>query len=187
MNYIWSAMILISIICAAVNGQMGEMLTAVTSGCAAAITTVLSFAGIMCFWCGIMRIIEESGAIKFLQRLLNPIIKLLFGNITDTARQQISMNIAANMLGMGNAATPAGIKAMRELDKVNKNPGKPSYEMCMLMVLNTTSVQLIPATVMSLRAAAGGAGDSVIIPIWITSVISVIAAVTAVKLLIRRS
>lgn len=186
MNYIWSAIIIVSVICAIINGRVDYLIPAITDGSAEALKTVLSFAPIMCFWCGIMRIVEESGAINAVKKVINPVISYLFPNASDTAKSHILMNLCSNILGLGNAATPQGLMAMSELDKTNKNPKIPSYEMCMLIVLNTTSFQLIPTTIMSLRSASGGNPTSVIVPIWITSLVSVVCAVSAVKLLYGR-
>lgn len=186
MNYIWCAMIIFSLIVAAVNGKMDETVTAAFAGAQSSIEVALSFAGVMCFWTGILKIAEKSGVSDKVQKLLSPIIKTLFPKADDDAKKYISMNMTANILGMGNAATPMGIKAMTALDKRNKNPLYPSDEMCMLVVLNTTSFQLIPTTILALRTAAGSENPmSVILPIWITSAVSIIVAVTAVKVMCR--
>lgn len=186
MNYIWCGMILFSLIVAAANGRLDATITAAFEGAQSSIEVMLSFAGIMCFWTGMLKIAEKSGISEKIQKLLNPVIKRLFPRADDEAKQYISMNMTANILGMGNAATPMGIKAMTALDKRNKNPFYPSDEMCMLVVLNTTSFQLIPTTIIALRTAAGSQNPiSVIVPIWITSIISIIVAVTAVKVMCR--
>lgn len=186
MNYIWCGMIIFSLIVGAVNGRLDETVAAAFDGAQSSIEVILSFAGIMCFWTGILKIAEKSGVSEKIQKLLNPIIKRLFPNADGEAKRYIGMNITANLLGMGNAATPMGIKAMTALDKANKNPLYPSDDMCMLVVLNTTSFQIIPTTIISLRAAAGSTNPaSVILPIWITSAVSIIAAVTAVKVMCR--
>ena len=177
---------LISVVCAAYNGKLDQIPISIANGSQNAITTVLSFAGIMCFWCGIMRIIEKSGFITVIKKLTSPVINLIFDNATDEAREQIAMNMSANLLGMGNAATPAGIRAMHELDKVIPNPVTPSRDMCMLTVINTTAPTIIPVSVMAYRAAAGGNPASVILPIWISAFTAVVVAVVSVKLFIRR-
>ncbi len=189
MNYIWCGMILLSLIVAAVNGRIDETVTAAFTGAQSSVEVVLSFAGVMCFWTGILKIAEKSGMADKIQKLLNPVIKRLFPKADNEAKKYIGMNMTANILGMGNAATPMGIKAMTALDKYNKNPLYPSDEMCMLVVLNTTSFQLIPTTIIALRTAASSSNPmSVILPIWITSAVSIVVAVTAVKLMchIRR-
>ena len=181
MNYIWCAMIAASLLFAAVNGTIPQTVAAIADGAAAGVETVLSFAGIMCFWCGIMRIMEKCGAVSVIRRVINPIVRRLFPDADDEARGHIAMNLTANVLGMGNAATPAGVKAMAALDKLNVNPAVASRAMAMLVVLNTTSFQLVPTTIMSMRSAAGGDPSSVVVPIWIASACSVVVAVTAVR------
>ena len=183
MNYIWCAMIAASLVFAVVNGTITETVTAIADGAAAGVETVLSFAGIMCFWCGIMRIMEKCGAVSVIKRLINPVVKRLFPDADDEARGHIAMNLTANVLGMGNAATPAGVKAMAALDKLNTNPAVASRAMAMLVVLNTTSFQLVPTTIMSMRSAAGGDPSSVVVPIWIASACSIVVAVTMVRLM----
>lgn len=186
MNYIWCGMVLFSFIAAAVNGCMEETAAAAFDGAAMSVSTALSLAGTLCFWTGILRIAEKSGVSEKFRRLLSPVIKRLFPNSGEKAREYITMNIAANMLGMGNAATPMGIKAMNELDRENKNPLYASAAMCLFVVLNTTSFQLLPSTVIALRTACGSEKPfAVILPIWITSAVSVTAAVTAAKLICR--
>lgn len=186
MNYIWSGMILLSLICGLINGRLDETVTAAMDGAAMSVTTLLSFAGAMCFWTGLMKIGESSGMCDALCKMLKKPINLLFPDVGDGAKKHIAMNISANVLGMGNAATPMGVKAMAELDSENGGSAYASDAMCMLVVLNTTSFQLIPTTILSLRSAAGSADPfSVIVPIWIASGVSVICAVIAVKIMCR--
>lgn len=186
MNYIWCGMILFSLIVAAISGTLNETVNAAFAGAQASIETVLSFAGVMCFWTGMLKLAEKSGISEKIEKLLSPVVRRLFKKTDSEARKYISMNITANMLGMGNAATPMGIKAMSALDKHNKNPLYPSDDMCMFVVLNTTSFQLIPTTIIALRAAASSQNPfSVILPIWITSAVSIITAVTAVKIMCK--
>lgn len=188
MNYIWCAMIILSLAVAAVNGRIDETVTAAFTGAQSSVEVILSFAGVMCFWTGMLKIAEKSGVSDKIQKLLNPIIKRLFPKADDEAKKYIGMNMTANILGMGNAATPMGIKAMTALDRANKNPLYPSDDMCMLVVLNTTSFQLIPTTIIALRTAANSQNPmSVLVPIWITSAVSIIIAVTAVKIMCRFS
>lgn len=182
MNYIWCGMILLSFAAAAYNGCIDKTVTAAFEGAAMSVNTVLSFAGVMCFWTGMLKIAEKSGAADKLQKLLSPIVRRLFPDSGEKARKYITMNISANILGMGNAATPMGVKAMRELDSENKNPLYASDAMCMLIVLNTTSFQLIPTTIIALRTAAGSNNPfSIVLPIWIASAVSVVSAVIVTK------
>ena len=186
-NYIWCAMIIISIIVSIFNGTVSETIDAAFEGAKSAVFTVLSFAGVMCFWTGIMKIAEKSGLSQKIEKLLRPIINFLFPNSGDEAKNYIAMNMSANLLGMGNAATPMGIKAMSCLDRENANPLYASDNMCMLVVLNTTSIQLIPTTIIALRAAASSADPfSIILPIWISSLTAVLSAVSLAKLYFGR-
>ena len=169
MNYIWCLMIIVSIVVSIFNGTVDQTINGAFEGAKSAVFTVLSFAGVMCFWTGIMKIAENAGLSQKLEKLLKPIINFLFPNAGQNAKKYIAVNMSANILGMGNAATPMGIKAMQCLDKEN-----------------TTSVQLIPTTIIALRVAAGSANPfSVILPIWISSFTAAFIALTLTKLLYR--
>lgn len=184
MTYIWCAMIVISFISAAATGRMDETVNAMLGGTQTAVSTLISFAGAMCFWTGIMKIAENSGIADLLCRLIKPVVKRLFPSAGEKARYYISMNLTADILGMGNASTPMGMLASEELDRENKNPSRPSDDMCMLVVLNTTCFQLIPSTIIALRAAAGTENPaSVILPIWFASAVSVSVGILSVKLM----
>ena len=133
-----------------------------------------------------MKIAENAGLSQKLEKLLKPIINFLFPNTGQNAKKYIAVNMSANILGMGNAATPMGVKAMRELDEENGTPFHASDAMCMLVVLNTTSFQLIPSTIIALRTAAGSQSPlDIIVPIWIASAVSVVCAVMITKLVCR--
>ena len=187
MNYIWCGMIIISIIVSVFTGTVDETINAAFEGAKSAVFTILSFAGIMCFWTGIMKVAERAGLSQKVEKLLRPVINFLFPHTGSEAKKYIAINMSANLLGMGNAATPMGIKAMECLDKENKNPLYASDDMCMLVVLNTTSIQLIPTTIIALRVAASSADPfSIILPIWISSLTAVLAAVFLAKLYFRR-
>lgn len=187
MNYIWCGMIIISIIVSVFTGTVDETINAAFEGAKSAVFTILSFAGIMCFWTGIMKVAEKAGLSQKVEKLLRPVINFLFPNAGSEAKKYISVNMSANLLGMGNAATPMGIKAMECLDRENKNPLYASDDMCMLVVLNTTSIQLIPTTIIALRVAASSADPfSIILPIWISSITAVLAAVFLAKMYFRR-
>lgn len=185
MNVIWSLIIIISFIFAIFNGNISETLTAGLSGAASAIEVLLSFAGIMCFWSGILKVAQEGGAAKFCEKLLSPIIRRLFPKVKN--RKNITMNIIANLLGMGNAATPAGVLAMCELDRENGEKEHPSHEMCRFAVMNTASLQLFPTTIIGILASLGSENPYSIVPyIWICSLISLSCALFAEWLLSKR-
>lgn len=177
-------MIIVSLIVSAVTGRLEETINAVFEGAASAVSVLISFAGAMCFWTGIMKIAEKCGISRVISKAIAPLVKWLFPGASEKSRHYISMNMAANFLGMGNAATPMGMMAAEELDNENINPEKPSVNMCMLVVLNTTSFQLIPTTILALRSAAGSQNAlSVIVPMWIASIVAVAVGVISVKIM----
>lgn len=190
MNYIWGGLILISLAASVFTGRVEQTAAAATAGASAAIESCVSLLGIMCLWTGLAKIGEKSGIISVLSRLLKPVTKLLFPNVkTDSpAMRAIVMNLVANMMGMGNAATPLGINAMKELHKLNNYRSSASNDMCMFIVINTASIQLLPATLISMRQSFGSADSgAVIVPVWIVSIIAVIIGVTVSKILEKRT
>ena len=184
MNLIWSLMVIASLVTAALTGRMDETMNAVFEGASSAVSTLISFAGAMCFWTGIMKVAEKSGVSAVIRRIISPLVNRLFPSCSDKAKHYISMNMTANFLGMGNAATPMGMMAAQELYSENDNPLVPSAAMCLLVVINTTSFQLMPSTIIALRAAAGSlAPASVIVPIWLASAFALTVGVFAVKIM----
>lgn len=187
MNYIWAGMILVSLAAAACNGTLDATVAAGMDGAKTAVETVLGFAGAMCLWTGLMRLADAGGLSGILKKLLRPLTQFLFPRLPaqSAAMEKITMNMTANLLGMGNAATPAGMAAMAELDKLNPQPVYASDDMCMFVVVNTASLQLVPTTIIAMRAAAGSAEPfAIIIPVWICSVIALLSAVLCMKLII---
>ena len=188
MNYIWSFMVIVSIIVSVITGRVDETVNAVFEGASTAVSTLISFAGAMCFWTGIMKISEKSGVSDVICRFISPVVRWLFPNSSDKSREYISMNLTANILGMGNAATPMGMMAAQTLDKENPTPHIPSPNMCMLVVLNTTSFQLLPSTIIALRAAAGSQNPtSIIFPVWCASLFAVCIGVLSVKIITQKN
>lgn len=190
MNYIWPGMMLLALIAAAANGTLAETVTAGMTGAGAAVETVLGFAGGMCLWTGLLRVADAGGITALLRRLLRPLTKRLFPDLAPDgeAMEHIAMNMTANLLGMGNAATPAGIAAMQALDRLNPEPQRASPEMCTFVVINTASLQLIPTTVLAMRSAAGSADPyAILVPVWICSGIALTAAVGCMKIILRLS
>lgn len=186
LGYIWLFMIILSVICSVINGKMDVLTEAVTSGADKAIQLLISMAGVMCLWTGIMRIAEKSGITKGIAAILSPVLKRLMPDYEtkSEAMQAVSANITANILGLGNAATPLGIRAMREMQNGNRLGDRPNASMIMFVVINTASVQIIPATAAALRQAAGSSDPYSILPyVWITSISALIIGVFAAKLL----
>lgn len=184
LNYLWSSIILISILSALISGRMNELSNAIISGSHDAITLAISIMGLMCFWTGIMKIAEKSALTQTISKFFRPLMKFVFPNCNpkSEAFHAICMNITANLLGLGNAATPFGIKAMHELQKTNPNPTKATDNMVMLTIINTASLQLIPTMLLGLRQKYGSQNPMKIIPfLWLTSIFALTAGIIAAK------
>ena len=186
MTVIWTGMVVLSILCGLATGRGPAVASAAVEGASAAVQLALSIAGMLCLWTGVMEVMRRSGLADGLSRLLAPVLRRLFPQAArdrDTM-DSISANVSANLLGLGNAATPLGLEASRLMSE--RTPGVASDGLCMLVVMNTASLQLIPTTVASLRAAAGSANPFDILPaVWLASVISVAVGITAAKLFAR--
>lgn len=165
LNAIWLAMILLSVVVAIIQGRVDLLVTAVTDSAKLGFEIALGLAGIMALWLGIMNIASESGLVNIFARLLRPVMKPLFPEVPveDPAMGAMVLNIAANMLGLGNAATPFGLQAMKELQRLNGYALEASNAMCTFLAINTSSVQLIPATAIAFLAANGSLQPSSII------------------------
>ncbi len=186
MNVIWGVLILVGVLFAAVNGTMAQSTQAVIEAAKDAVELAIGLIGIMAFWLGLMRLAEEAGLVRLLSRLLKPVLRPLFPDVPseDPALGAIVANIAANVLGLGNSATALGLKAMIELDRLNPQKKIASNAMCTFLAINTSSVTLIPATVIAIRASAGSAHPADIIgTVIIATSVSTIVAIAAVKLL----
>ena len=174
MSWIWIGILGVSLVCAAVTGNGSSLSAAVPQGAQAGITLAISLAGSICLWTGVGKLMERSGVTKLLSKLLSPLLRCVFPTAQkdETARHYLCSNICANFLGLGNAATPMGIQAAKRLTDPC-NPTIATDELCRLIVLNTASIQLIPANVAAVRAGLGAASPFDILPaVWITSVCS---------------
>ncbi len=186
LNYLWGAMILIGIAVAAFTGKMPDITNAAIESSKEAVTTCITMLGIMAMWCGLMEIAQRSGLIKTLTVKMKPFLKFLFPDVDEKnkALDCIATNVIANILGLGWAATPAGIKAMQELQKINKNKETASRAMCMFMVFNMSSLQLISVNIIAYRSQYNSANPSEIIgPGILTTLISTIAGILFVKIM----
>lgn len=184
MSVIWTVMVLVSIVCGLATGKGAAVAAGAVEGAAAAVELCISMAGILCLWMGIMEIMKRSGLSEKLSALLRPILRRLYPEFARDREvmDNISANVSANLLGLGNAATPLGIKAARLMSR--RSPGVASDALCMLVVCNTASIQLIPTTVAGVRAAAGCANPFDILPaVWLASALSVITGILAAKAL----
>lgn len=163
---------IIAFIFAAATGNLQNMSNAVLDGAAGAVSLTISLVGIMCLWCGVMQVFSDAGVIRRLSRLLSPLLRVFFPTAYRTGRgaEEITANISANLLGIGNAATPLAISAMRKMQEDNDDPSSASADMITLAVLNTASVSVLPSTLIALRRAAGSEQPySVVLPVWICS------------------
>jgi spore maturation protein A len=188
LNYIWFGLMAIALIVAIVAGNPAALTKAAVDSAKTAVDISLGLIGIMTLWLGVMRVAEQSGLISLLGRALRPISRLLFPEVPPEhpAIGAVIMSVAANMLGLSNAATPLGIKAMEELQELNPNKETASNPMVTFMTLNTGGIQLIPATMIAVLAASGSKNPTVIISTsLIASVCGTIAAVTTAKILQR--
>ncbi len=189
LNYIWGGMILISLIVSLFTGKIEETAAAAVGGATGAVELCIALLGIMCLWTGLSKIGEKAGLINIFAKILKAPVDFLFPKLKDnqSAKGSIIMNMVANLFGMGNAATPLGLKAMNDLNVINKKRSTASDEMCMFVVLNTASIQLIPTTLISLRQTYGSsAPGEIIVPIWISSVCALAVGITVAKVLERR-
>ena len=169
---VFGGMCLVSFVYAICLGRTEELLCAVLDGASGAVTLTVSLCGMMALWCGIMKVFEGAGLIERLSRLLSPLLRRCFSAAYRSGEGigEISANISANLLGIGNAATPLALAAMKKLQAINPDKSTASADMITLAVMNTASFNIIPSTIIALRRAAGSyAPHSVIVPIWIVS------------------
>lgn len=186
MNYIWFLIILISIASAAYTGRIDAVVNAIMQGAQKSIEIALYLAGIMAFWLGIMKIAEKSGLVSKIAILITPLAKLLFPDLPkdSPALGDIAMNFTANAFGLSNAATPIGIKAMKELQKNNKDKNSASNDMCTLLAMNTAGWQLVPTTVIAVLVACGSKNPTeIVFPTLIVTTIAFVSAIIGVKVL----
>ena len=183
MNYIFFALSAVSIVVGIFNNTLNEVVNSMLSACNIAVKISFSLIGIMAFWLGIMRIAEKSGLVQILSKLLNPIAKILFKDVKKDSPVvgDITMSVAANALGLTNAATPIGLKVMKELQDDNKNKNTATDSMCMFLGMNTAGFQIIPATVIAVLVGVGARNTSeIILPtLIVTSTSFLIAIITA--------
>ncbi|HEX3037905.1 MAG TPA: nucleoside recognition domain-containing protein [Oscillospiraceae bacterium] len=189
MNAIWAALILLSLFCAIVTGRVPQLSEAVLTGAGNAVELVLAMLGMMCAWTGLMKIADEGGMTALLSKLFYPFTRHLFPKYKkdSPAAKAICMNMTANLLGLGNAATPFGIAAMKEMAKENPGSTDADNSMVMFVVLNTASIQLIPTSIGILRAKYGSAAPFDIVPaVWVASAVSLLVGIVVAKLLETR-
>lgn len=184
MNYLWGGMILIGVFYGAMTGNLGAVTEQALASAKEAITLCITMAGAMAFWVGILRIAERAGMVARAAQKLGPLLSFLFPSVPkeSAARTHIATNIVANVLGLGWAATPAGLSAMKELKKLDAQSGRATDAMCDFLILNISSLQLIPVNIIAYRSQYGSVSPTAVVgPAIIATLISTAAAVIFIK------
>ncbi|AAK78449.1 spore maturation protein A [Clostridium acetobutylicum] len=187
-NYIWFIFIFVGTIVGVLSGNGSTLSSSIINSTESSVKLMISLLGIMCLWCGVMRIAEKSGLTDKLSIVLRPILKIVFKDISknNNVMGPMIMNITSNMLGLGNAATPFGIKTMEEMQKINKKKSTATNDMAKFLVINAACIQLLPTTIISIRAACGSSNPAIIvIPTIVTSVTVAIMGLIYCKILQR--
>lgn len=189
LNKIWPFFIIISFIYGIYSGNIFNINNAIFESTNQTIELCLTMFGTLCLWNGIMKIATETSLIEKLTKFLKPLINFLFPGIKNNQKisKEISMNMVANILGLGNASTPLGLKAMDSMQKENKDKTKLSDSMAMFILVNTASLQIIPTTVISIRSSLGSENpNKIIFAVWIATVVAFITAILGGKFLMKR-
>lgn len=189
LNKIWPAFIILSFLYAIFNGNIEEFNNSIFTSCAQTVDLILKLFGTMCLWNGLMKIVQETSLMKKLTKFISPLMRFLFPTMKkeDKEYKEITINIIANLLGIGNAATPLGVKAMQTMQEKNPQKDRITDSMAMFIVLNTASIQLIPSTVIAVRASLGSVNPSqIIVPVWIATIAADVAGIVASKILMKR-
>lgn len=189
LNILWPAAIIVSFIYAVFAGKVGDINDGIFSSVSDAVQLSITFLGTICLWNGIMEIVKRTTLMEKLTKMLNPIMKFLFPELKNNqkAKSEISMNIIANILGLGNASTPLGLKAMKTMQKENNKKDTLSDSMAMFIVLNTASLQLIPTNVIAIRTSLGSQNPTqIILPVWGATVVAAIVGIIATKIIIKK-
>lgn len=190
LNILWPVFIILSFVYALITGKINEVNSGIFASISDAVELSLTFLGTICLWNGIMEIAKKTTLINKLTNVFKPIINFLFPELkqNETAKEEISMNLIANILGLGNAATPLGLKAMKTMQKENKKKDTLSNSMMMFIVLNTASLQLIPTNVIAIRSSLNSNNPTnIILPVWISTIIALIVGVIFTKILIKKT
>lgn len=186
MNYIWAGMIFLSLVFSLFTGNTQEVSQSLISGAGEAVELLLSILGVLCFWSGIMEIAKRAKITDMLAKIFAPVLSPLFPCVdkSSEAMHCISLNISANLLGLGNAATPFGLQAMKELQKLNPIRDRASDSQVVFVVMNTASLQLLPTTLCAYRASFGSESPFEVIPcVWLSSAVALLVGITVAKVL----
>jgi spore maturation protein A len=185
MNYLWGGMIIVGVIYAALSGNLDAVSEQALSSAKEAVSLCITMAGIMAFWTGIMRVAELGGIISGAERAFDPVVSFLFPTIPrrSEARSNIATNMVANILGLGWAATPAGLAAMKELRKLEPDDGSATDAMCDFLIINISSLQLIPVNIIAYRSQYGSVSPTAIVgPAILATAASTCAAVLFIRI-----
>ena len=188
LNKLWPIFLIVSIVYAIFTGNIENLNNSIFESADNAVNLTITLFGTLCFWNGIMQIAMKSSLVETISKLLNPLIKILFPEIKkgEKVHKEISMNMIANMLGLGNAATPLGLKAMQSMQEENSQKDRLSNSMLMFIVINTASIQIIPTTVIAIRNSLNSVDPSkIIFPVWIVTICAALAAILMGKILIK--
>lgn len=184
LNKIWCFFIVVAIIFGLISGTYVDVNNSIFTGIEETVSLMISFIGTISFWNGIMNIIENTSLINKLKNILKPLIKIIFKdiNLESEVGENIAMNMTSNILGLGNAATPCGLKAMEELQKENSNKESLSNNMLLFILINTASIQIIPTTIISIRTGLGSQNPScIILGVWFSSIVAFVAMLVITK------
>jgi spore maturation protein A len=186
LNYIWLTLVIVAVVLGGINGKIENVTKSAIDAAGNAVTLAIGLIGMMALWLGIMKIAEDSGLMTLVARGISPVMRRLFPDVPKDhpAMGSMMMNIAANMLGLSNAATPMGLRAMEDLQKLNKHPEVATNAMCTFLTINTAGLQLIPASMVSLMASAGSTDPTAIIgTTFAATLMAITAGIIAVKVL----
>ena len=189
LNIIWPIFIIVSYLYAIYTGNVSEINHSIFESCKSAVDLSITFLGTMCLWTGIMQIAKKTTLITKLTNFLKPIMKILFPDIKkeDPVYKEISMNMVANILGLGNAATPLGLKAMKTMQQKNPKKDTLTNSMAMFIIMNTASIQITPTTVIAIRSSLGSNNPtSIILPVWVATISAAVAGIISAKIFMKK-
>lgn len=189
LNKIWPCFIVVSFVFAIITGRIQDFNNSIFESATQTVDLTIKLFGTMCLWNGLMKIVQETSLIIRLSNLIRPLMRFLFPkmNEKDKEYKEITLNIIANLLGIGNAATPLGLKAMKTMQEKNTKKDTVTDSMAMFIVLNTASLQIIPTTVIAVRASMGSENPAqIILPVWIVTIITDITGIVASKILMKK-
>jgi Uncharacterized membrane protein, required for spore maturation in B.subtilis. len=188
MNWIWMGLVMFSILCAGFNDRMQELFKSTFTSAEDAVTLALKLVGVMALWLGIMRVAQDGGLLKIIARMLKRPMRWLFPDVPSEhpAMSSMVMTFGANILGLGNAATPVGIKAIAELDQLNQHKGTATNAMCLFLAINTSGLSILPTGTINMRAMSGSADPACIwLPTLLATIFSTTVAIISAKLLMQ--